>query len=585
MLHSVKCDRPFFKTVEFSAGFNVILAERTQQATKRDSRNGLGKSTLIEIIHFCLGGNKGETLKKPALDDWTFSLDLDLKGNRYVVSRNTKDMNKVFIDGECIDWVLEPEFDPESKKKVLSKDDWNTVLGNLIFGLQPVNEYKYSPTFRSLISYFARKNGQSGAFLSPFKQFGQQLEWDKQVNNAYLLGLGWEFASKLQVLKDRGKLLNEIKKELKEINPEATNEVSNVMGTTGELEARKIRLQDQVEQEKKQLDTFKVHPQYNKLEENANELTAEIHEMVNKNITDRRLVDYYKDSLKEETDAHPEKINNLYEEAGLVFPQQVKKSITDVLLFHKNIVSNRKAYLNLEIEKINHNITRREELIVEKTSQRAELLLSLKDRGALQEWTQLQNNHQKTVADLNDVSTKLENLKHFEQGKSSINVEQELLYQQAKNDLNERKSQKEQAILTFNSYIDTLYSASGFLSIDFEKTGFKYNISIERSGSHGIGCMKIFCYDLMLAKIWSKKAQIFLIHDSILFGDVDERQKALALQLAASESEKEGFQYICTMNSDGVPRKDFDEKFFFDKYVIKTFTDTSESGGLLGMRF
>ena len=56
MIHSVTADRPSFKTVELKPGFNVILAERTKESTKKDSRNGLGKSTLIEIIHFCLGG-------------------------------------------------------------------------------------------------------------------------------------------------------------------------------------------------------------------------------------------------------------------------------------------------------------------------------------------------------------------------------------------------------------------------------------------------------------------------------------------------------------------------------------------------
>lgn len=63
MIYSISCDQPSCKAIEFKPGFNVILAERTKEATNRDSRNGLGKSTLIEIIHFCLGGNKGETLR------------------------------------------------------------------------------------------------------------------------------------------------------------------------------------------------------------------------------------------------------------------------------------------------------------------------------------------------------------------------------------------------------------------------------------------------------------------------------------------------------------------------------------------
>jgi len=75
--------------------------------------------------------------------------------------------------------------------------------------------------------------------------------------------------------------------------------------------------------------------------------------------------------------------------------------------------------------------------------------------------------------------------------------------------------------------------------------------------------MKIFCYDLVLAQLWAKRSRspIFLIHDSILFADVDERQKALALEVAAKESKQKRFQYICTLNSDNIPKKDFRDDF------------------------
>ena len=78
------------------------------------------------------------------------------------------------------------------------------VLGHLMFDLEDDGQ-DYTPTFRSLISYFARKNGSSGAFLFPSLNIKEN-EWDIQVANAYLLGLGWEFASKWQVLKDKNRL-------------------------------------------------------------------------------------------------------------------------------------------------------------------------------------------------------------------------------------------------------------------------------------------------------------------------------------------------------------------------------------------
>ncbi len=582
MIHSIKCDVPSFKTIHFKPGFNVILAERTKESTKKDSRNGLGKSTLIEIIHFCLGGNKGETLSKSRLDNWTFSMEMDLAEKKYSIIRNTSDTSKIVIDGDCSDWPIKPLVDKKTGKQIITRNDWTKVLGVLMFDLQPMyDEYKYHPTFRSLISYFVRKNGQSGAFLNPFQQYKNQLEWDKQVNNAYLLSLGWEYASKWQVLKDRVTILAQIKQEA------TTGIISNLMGSIGELEALKIRLDAQVKQEKEQLENFKVHPQYNQIEEDANRLTKAIHENVNQNIDDKRLLEHYESSLKEEVDAKPEQVTKVYQEVGIVFSDAVAKKIDEVLAFHKKVVTNRKTFLSSEIDRIKQNIVIREQNVHNLTSKRAELLQTLRTHGALQEYTQLQTNHQGIVAQLKDTSLRLENLRKFEQGKSAVTVEQELLQQQANNDLTERSLQKEAAILTFNSYSKALYEVPGSLLINISKTGFKFDVTIERSGSHGIGNMKIFCYDLMLAKLWAKKTKtpVLLIHDSIIFADVDERQKALALQLAESESRNEGFQYICTMNSDSVPRGEFKD-FDFDKFVVNPIlTDSSESGGLLGMRF
>lgn len=582
MIYSVRCDKPSFKSIKFDPGFNVILAERTKESTIKDSRNGLGKSTLIEIIHFCLGAKKGETLSKPELNDWTFTLDLDLAGKKYSVTRNTSATNKIIIDGDCSDWPIKPDVDKKAGRQIMSAKNWKSILGVLMFGLQPFyDELRYVPTFRSLISYVIRRDGQSGAFLNPFQQYKSQLEWDKQVNNTFLLDLGWEYASKWQVIKDRMKVLTQIKQEAQ------SGLLANLMGTTGETEALKIRLEAQVRQEEEHLNSFKVHPQYSKIEREANELTNKIHKLVNLNISDKRVLEYYEASLKEEVDAKSESVINIYQEAGVILPGSVTKRLEDVLSFHKQVVTNRKDFLTSEMERIKNAIARREQEKQSLSTERVELMQILQKHRALEEYTQLQNNHQKTVAELKDLTIRLENLKKFEQGRSAITVEQELLQQQAGTDLSERKTQKEKAILLFNSNSQSLYDAPGTLSIDISKTGFKFGVKIERSGSHGIGNMKIFCYDLMLAHIWAKteKNPGFLIHDSILFADVDERQKALALQLAARESERLGFQYICTMNSDSIPRDDFDQDFEFDKYIRKTFTDATEDGGLLGIRF
>lgn len=581
MIHSIKCDKSSFKSIYFKSGFNVILAERTKESSKKDSRNGLGKSTLIEIIHFCLGGNKGETLSKSQLDDWTFTIELDLTGRKYAISRNTKDLNKIYIEGDCSDWPIKPEIDGKSRRQIISRNDWTRVLGTFMFDLKSVYEEKYHPTFRSLISYFVRKNGQSGAFLNPFQQYKAQAEWDIQVNNSYLLGLGWQYAAKWQILKNSEKALAQIKQEI------SSGIITNLIGNIGELDAQKIRLEAQARVDKEQLDDFRVHPQYNQIEDEANQITKKIHLLVNNNIDDKRLLEFYEASLKEEKDASPRQVEKVYHEAGIIFPESLKKKLGDVMAFHKSVVTNRRDFLSSEMDKIKQNIVRREQEIQDISLKRAELMMTLRTHGALQEYMHLQSRHQNTISQLKDTSLRLENLRKFEQGKSALVVEKAMLQQSATKDLNERESQKKEAVLSFNNYSERLYKVPGILSINIEKKGYSFKVDIQRSGSHGISNMKIFCYDLLLAKRWAKMKRNpgFLIHDSMIFADVDERQKALGLELAEKESTNEGFQYICTMNSDAVPYREFGNEIEFNKYVIATFTDAKEDGGLLGIRF
>jgi len=52
MIRSITANKESFKTITFEKGMNIILADRTKESTKKDSTNGFGKSTLIEIIHF-----------------------------------------------------------------------------------------------------------------------------------------------------------------------------------------------------------------------------------------------------------------------------------------------------------------------------------------------------------------------------------------------------------------------------------------------------------------------------------------------------------------------------------------------------
>ena len=46
-----------FKRIDFQAGLNVLVADKTASSTDKQTRNSAGKTSLIEIIHFLFGAD------------------------------------------------------------------------------------------------------------------------------------------------------------------------------------------------------------------------------------------------------------------------------------------------------------------------------------------------------------------------------------------------------------------------------------------------------------------------------------------------------------------------------------------------
>lgn len=583
MIYAIRCDQPDFKDVEFLPGFNVVLAERSEQATEKDSRNGLGKTTLIDIVHFCLGGkadSNNRVMAEP-LKSWTFSLDLDLRGKRCTVSRNTAEPKRVILAGDFSDWPVKPKIHKDTGAMVMSNSDWSELLGWLMFELpQEADDRKYHPSFRSLITYFVRKG--RAAFSDPFVHEPKQLEWDKQIHNAYLLGLSTDHVSKAQEIRDRENTL----KELKKAGEAGT--LPDLLGTIGQLETDKVRLEQKVERTAEQLRTFRVHPQYQEIQDRADTLQSSTRKLNIDNAGDQAMHSFYEDSLREEQTVDNNKVAKLYSEAGVTLPELVLKRLEDVQTFHRQVVTNRRNFLQAEIARLARGMVTRNDEIRRLTEERASLLSVLQAHGALAEHSELQRLHGEDQAQLQRVLQRMETLKKVEQGKITLRIEQEQLILLTASDYEERRMVRERAIGLFNNFSEELYKRPGRLIIDVaSKGGFRFGVDIERKDSHGVEQMKVFCYDLVLVELWASH-QVnagFLIHDSNLFADVDERQKAQALELAARESDAKGFQYICCLNSDTLPINDFSKDFNIDQYVRLRLTDANESGGLLGIRF
>ena len=431
MIHAVRSNKPSFKGVEFQPGFNVVLADRTKESSERDSRNGLGKTTLIEIIHFCLGArhrrNKG--LMVTPLKGWAFTLEMTVNGRELSVTRSTDNPSLIILDGDVRDFS-------DSNENLygmleLGISDWNSLLGELFFGLDREQGPKYHPTFRSLFFLFGSSRQRCFPLLHS-SHHRSQSEWDKQVNNAFLLGLEWEHAGQLQQLKDEEKLLKGLRRAAIE------GLLDGMIGTLGNLEAERARLDADVRSRSQDLDSFRVHPQYKEIEKELNELTTTIQQLSNANLAEGTLADLYRSSLEEDQAPDAVEVLEVYQAVGVAMPELVRRRLDEVKDFHRQILVNRRAYLESEIQRIETNRNQRELRIQASIERRAQFLEVLQTHGALQEYTRLQELHLGLIARRNELDSRINNLKRFEQGRSEVRVKKELLLQTARREVEER---------------------------------------------------------------------------------------------------------------------------------------------------
>lgn len=581
MIRAVRTNRKGFHTTLLKSGVNLILADRSTSAGDKDTTNALGKSTLIEIIDFCLASNSspGKGLRIEALQGWAFTLELSLSGRDVAVTRATDAPGFFAIEGATDDWPVRPTPNKEGVPGLDAKK-WRAVLAWALFGISDLSaEFGYKPSARSLLSYFVRN--QTAAYNTPFKYFENQKTWDIQVHNAFLLGLNWEKAATWQQLKDQKNALDALKQAIK------TGAVDGELASLGELEAERLRLTTQLEREREALSNFRVLPQYREIESQANILTSEIHGLVNANIVDRRRLDRYRDSLVSEDAPTEDRLEALYGEAGIVLPGAVKKTLEDARAFNAQIIANRREFIAGEIAALEAAVSERETDIATLTDRRANYLSALAGQGALEELTQLQELHAATRLKVDELTNRITQLRQMTTKADTIKVEIVELKRATTLDYEERRALWSQALSLFSEFSENLYKSPGRLVIDIDDTGYKFDVEIAGSPSEGISKMKIFCYDLMLISFARQRGLgiDFLIHDSTIFDGVDPRQRAHALELAASMAAKHGFQYICTLNTDMVPVGDFTSGFDYESLVRLRLTDTDPTGSLLGFRY
>ncbi len=368
MIHELYANKSSFKKILFNRGINIILAEGDDNT--ENSRNGLGKTTLMHIIHFCLGGNPNNTyLPEDTFNDWEFTICMDIFDEKIYAKRSFNEKS-IIIDGNFSKFPLKPTYSEEKEIYFYTLNEWKAVLGNSLFGLKNETEFKFKPTFRKVINYFVRRD--EDIKKTPFKTSATHKKIDESNCTSFCVGLDWKLMSKYKEYKD----------EVKKLNENFSN-IKNLYGSKGQLVPEMNRLKKDLTKIKKDLDNYRVHESYRQIEKSADRFSKEIHELIEKTIF------LNEESIKEEK-IDGINVEEIYNEINFYFPKNVKKTIDESKEFHKNIIFNRTNFLKTEINSINNELALINQEIENKSNKKAEYMTVLNKFGALKEDNNLQ---------------------------------------------------------------------------------------------------------------------------------------------------------------------------------------------------
>lgn len=579
MIHKLYSDLPTFKNLEFHAGLNLLISDRQAGATEKQTRNRAGKSSFVELVHFLLGGNcSADSLcRRGPLIDSEFGLVLDVANCRIDVSRRGNDPAKVTIVGDTAHWPIPPTLNREHSLQ-LSNENWKRNLGQLWFGLQPTR-VKFTPSFRSLFSYFAR-NQNAGGLVEFKSQSKEQAAWDQQVALSFLLGLDWTIASEFEQLRNQEKSLKSLKAAASD------GALSELVGSVAQLRTQLALQERQLLELRRQLADYRVHDHYHEIEQQASRVNQEILELVNANALDHQSLEQLNATVLDEKPPTLRDLQKVYGEVGIALPQAVLQRYDEVSRFHESVVRNRKAYLEQQILRLRKQIQDRNSKKEKLDKTRSELLHILQSYGALDHFSQLQGQLGRQEAALERLRQRYQAAEMLESTRAHITAERAHLRERLRLDQSEQQQTLNEAIVAFEEISSQLYEVAGSLVVGVADAGATFAVEIQGKSSKGIQNMQIFCFDLMMMRLCSQRGigPGFLIHDSHLFDGVDTRQVASGLRIGREMAERFGFQYIVTLNSDTLPES-LERQIIDDCVLPIRLTDAQEDGGLFGIRF
>lgn len=587
-LSQLYCNDSRFHNVNFNSGVNLVLGKVSRKYDLEKDSHNLGKSTLVDLLDFMLlkEVDQHHIFRKfsELFLGHVFYLEIILPDGRYMtIRRGVVEATKISflttetstVCGDATTW----DYENLTFKK--AKDYLNDCLS---FNVLPSWDYRKTVTFflrsqKDYISVF-----QLGKYLN-----GKHRDWKPFVFEL----LGYDNRSLIEKY--------EIDQRIVE-NQKAIESISEEMSIKEEDYDRVKSLLEIKESERAEMqgniDTFNFYAEERTINKN---LVEEIERNISELNSKEYALSYNLDKTKQSIENIPlfdmEQLKEIYEEVQLYFPEQLVHDYDDLVLFNKKVTQERNQYLREQVVQIETELRQVRMRLKDLNTRRNIALSTLQDRDTFRKFKEYQKRLAVLEGEVNRLKLQLSNIDRVATLTEKGDELNQRLQQVSKDVVNCVKNQTNADTLMlrrlFNDVFRSVFSVSALLYVGSNKASnveFHADVAPDEDATataEGLGnsYKKMLCvsFDIAVLATYSQRSYFHFVYHDGVFEGLDNRKKALFLQVVRDYCNRYGIQYIFSTIEDDMPAE---LMATFDKSEIcLTLSDQNDTGKLFGFSF
>ena len=535
------------RNIEFHKGLNLIVDD-TPTINTQLTGNNVGKTTVLKLVDFCLGGkateiytdfedkkSEYEEVKKFLIEQevlitliLTENLDLVDKSKQIIIEKNFLQNSRAIrnINGEPI----------------LEKDFENKLMSLLI-----PHQKLEKPSFRQIISHNIRyKDENINNTLKTLSKYTSDYEYETLY--LFLLGCNFNSGARRQAIATKLKQEENYKARLEKNQSKESYEIALTI------------LDDEILELDKKKKTFNINENFeqdleelNKIKYKINKLSSEVVKLGIR----KDLIEEAKENMENSTtNIDLKQLKALYNEAKLNI-SGIQKTFEDLVNYHNTMIVEKLKFIaedlpslneRIRLENIKLNKLLEEEKVVSKKIAKSDSFEELeKIIAKLNEKYMLKGEFESTISNLNEVEENINRLKN-----ELSNIDNYLFSDEFKELL---KSQIKKFNKFFSTVSNELYGESYVLGFSEEtnkktnQTFYKFN-SFNLNMSSGKKQGEILCFDLAYI-LFADSEKIPCLH--FLLNDKKELMHDNQLLKVADFVKKNNIQLIISILKDKLP--------------------------------